>query len=214
MNWVSRKSGGRRKRRSIRRRSKASRRRSRVSRRRSRCNSRRLRKSCNRRSRGKKRCSWVKRKSSGKRKHRGYCKKVGGSDLGPPLRSKIILPRDFENRYAGSFFNVMRKKKKSITLFQWKKAEIRIVFDGTCFVEYKNSGGNEPECNISTIDGSSWIDIMGACKCDLDKLNFESNDETLEVTMTDKKTKEPLTIKFLNQGDYDNFNSVVYAGIG
>ena len=80
MNKVSRKSRGRRK-----RRSKASRRRSRVSKTRSRCNSRRLKRSCNRRSRGKKRCSWVKRKSSGRRKHKGYCKKGGSGRPLPPL---------------------------------------------------------------------------------------------------------------------------------
>ena len=80
MNRISRKSLSRRKRRSLGRRSKVSRRsqrrRSRVSRRRSRCNSRRLKRSCKR---GKK-CSWVKRKSSGRRKHRGYCKQRGGMD--------------------------------------------------------------------------------------------------------------------------------------
>ena len=76
MNRISRKSRGQ-KRRSIRRHSKASRRRSRVSKRRSKCNSRRLKQSCKRG----KRCSWVKRKSSGRRRHRGYCKK-GGSKLG------------------------------------------------------------------------------------------------------------------------------------
>ena len=80
MNRVSRKSGGRRKRRSLGRRSKVSRRRSRVSQRRSRCNSRRLKRSCKRG----KRCSWVKRKSSGRRKHKGYCKK-GGAARDPPL---------------------------------------------------------------------------------------------------------------------------------
>ena len=96
MNRISRKSLGRRKRRSLGRRSKVSRRRSRVSRRRSKCNSRRLKQSCNRRSRGKKRCSWVKRKSSGRRRHRGYCKR-GGSGQTVYTAEKLADMKTFVN---------------------------------------------------------------------------------------------------------------------
>jgi len=57
---------------------KTSRRLSKVSGRRSGCNRKSSRKSCRRRSKGKKRCSWVKRRSKGKGQHKGYCKRQSG----------------------------------------------------------------------------------------------------------------------------------------
>lgn len=57
---------------------KSSRKRSKVSKRRSKCNKKSSKKSCNRKSNGKKRCSWVKRRSKGKRKSKSYCRKMSG----------------------------------------------------------------------------------------------------------------------------------------
>ena len=57
---------------------KRSNKRSRVLKRRSKCNSKRSRKSCRRKSKGKNKCSWVKRKSSGRRKHTAYCRRMSG----------------------------------------------------------------------------------------------------------------------------------------
>ena len=77
---------------------KTGRRQSKVSGRRSKCNRRSGRRSCNRRSKGKKRCSWVKRKSSGRRKHKGYCKKMsGGSRINKDEIEKWLGKSENEN---------------------------------------------------------------------------------------------------------------------
>ena len=120
MNRISRKSRGRRKRRSIRRHSKASLRRSRVSKRRSKCNSRRLKQSCKRG----KRCSWVKRKSSGRRRHKGYCKKGGSivSTIEPDPDNLYRMKSDIAFHLETNTFNVqlnklleeIKQKKKQI----------------------------------------------------------------------------------------------------
>lgn len=46
--------------------------------RRSKCNRKTKKSSCKRRSKRSRKCSWVRRKSSGKRRHKGYCKRGGG----------------------------------------------------------------------------------------------------------------------------------------
>jgi len=50
---------------------------------RSNCNRKYSRRSCRRRSKGKKKCSWIKKKSIGRYRHRGYCKQIGGSGERP-----------------------------------------------------------------------------------------------------------------------------------
>lgn len=44
----------------------------------SRCNSRNTKRSCNRSKKGSKKCSWVKGKSKGRRRSKGYCRKMSG----------------------------------------------------------------------------------------------------------------------------------------
>lgn len=73
---------------------KTGRRHSKVSKKGSKCNRRSNRKSCKRKSKGKKTCSWVKRKSSGKRKHKGYCKR-GGSKA----TIKTLTPQELEKNF-------------------------------------------------------------------------------------------------------------------
>ena len=101
--------GKRRSRRSgSKRRKRVSKRRSRVSKRRSKCNRKSGRKSC----KGRKRCSWVKRKSSGKRRHKAYCKRMSGGSSDRGICGGIKIPgvtidvhpdiaSEFKNEYFG-----------------------------------------------------------------------------------------------------------------
>ena len=123
-----------------RRHSKVSGRRSKVLKRRSKCNRLSGRKSCKRKSKGKKRCSWVKRKSSGRRKHKGYCKKMSGGanqdgadeeENGPPPQQWNVMKKTKHGGYKRNYF-------------------LRIIKEGgTDFLEYK-SGNKDAKCQGRT----------------------------------------------------------------
>lgn len=105
MNRVSYKYGGRGKRRSVGRRSKASRR---HNKRRFKFNSKRLKRS--------KRCS-LKRKSSGRRRNKGYYKKGGDT-------SKKVLPRGLKPREITPREPTPRElTPRELTLLKYKKVE-------------------------------------------------------------------------------------------
>ena len=73
---------------------------------RSKCNRKMKRSSCLRRSKGSRKCSWVKRKSSGRRKHKGYCKK-GGSNQGQGTTGAKPSAKPGERRVAnGPIFDL------------------------------------------------------------------------------------------------------------
>ena len=125
----TRRSGSKRRKRVSKRRSRVSKRRSRVSKRRSRVSKRRSK--CNRKSgrkscKGRKRCSWVKRKSSGKRRHKAYCKRMSGgssdrgicggsSDDGIKITRVTIdvgRHKDFDTKYFGESISLEELKLK------------------------------------------------------------------------------------------------------
>ena len=79
------------RRRNSKRKSRVFKRHSRISKRRSKCNRKSSRKSCKRKSKGEKKCSWVKRKSSGRRRHKAYCKRMSGGANDSKQKNALVM---------------------------------------------------------------------------------------------------------------------------